>query len=310
MASYLKSILRVPVRRFASTDNATTSNVSRNLLQRSPSAISKRIVATQFLLSRWGIESVHRVNADPRVVESHNIVKASIEVSGISSYFTDAEKPFIDAKLGAWNDDDIHQVGKRWESLGMLLWTSLIIPELPTPYTQFTHESLFKASSLIPALPSTVTDFVEYFTNGAGAGSDHFRADQDLKEAIDVAEAWYWRSQMEQISDLKRAIEADETNQMQITIPAALRKLVADSDVAIRQASISAYNKLLIKDLIDHDFGVDGQPYASLEPDRKHQLADIAEARLTTLTWLADNTREWDYKEVKYFNPLNSIFNV
>ncbi len=83
------------------------------------------------------------------------------------------------------------------------------------------------------------------------------------------------------------------------SLPVALRKIVTNSDVAVRQASIAAYNKLLIPEAIDHDFSVDGTAYSQIQPEKKRELADIAEERLKCLVWLADFTRDWDSEEVR-----------
>ncbi|TPX37760.1 hypothetical protein SeMB42_g06897 [Synchytrium endobioticum] len=284
-----------------------------HLLLRRPVHVAERIIALQFLLTRWGIESAFKRQPDDRIRRSYSVVQATMEETGVPAFLTSRETPLLVEKdLGSWNADELYNVGKQWESLGIILYTSRLIPSLPSPYptTPFNHQTLFQSSSIVPAVPSTVLDFMAYFTTGAASQRSHFRHDEELKNAVDVTEAWVWRSQIENVLELKRKCDGDASGTYIRTLPASLRRIMSESHVALRHAAAAAHCKRLVPKVVDHDFGVDGTAYACLDAAAKMLLADIAAARLAALVWLMDVRRDWDCDKVKYFNPLNSIFNA
>ncbi|KAI8816240.1 uncharacterized protein EV422DRAFT_623603 [Fimicolochytrium jonesii] len=314
------------------------------LLQRSPGEIARRVACTQMMLTRWGIEAAHASNGKDegticfticfgstddrlilfttagRIETSYQALARAIDESKLDRSFTPQESKLMEKTLGTWSpQEDIVGTLGRWESFGILLWMLRIVDGVPRYHMPFPREVLYEATAIVPAFPTTVATFLEYFTNGEGAKESHRVTEDELRTAINKAEAWYWRARAQVVLDLRESLKGDSEEQKAARkkIPSALHTVMSNLDSALTQASIRATTDHLIDETISvtqpgspemTDFGVDGTPYRALDDHALREANDIAEYRLAALGWLTG--REWDFQrgEVPFIHPLGSLW--
>ncbi|TPX65023.1 hypothetical protein SpCBS45565_g05458 [Spizellomyces sp. 'palustris'] len=285
------------------------------LLKRSPSEIARRAGALQLVLTRWGIEAAYlAANAQDetgRIRQSFDALTKAVDESKIARSFTETEQKLMDKQFGSWEPvQDISSYWARWESFGILLWTLRIVDGIPRYHVTFPHELLFQATAIVPAFPATVRDFIEYFSAGEGQKPGHIVSENDLREAINRAEAWYWRARAQIVLDLKESLNGDteEIKEARRKIPHGLRQILQNIDEAVGAASARATADGLIDESVADDFGVDGTAYRSLRGDQLRDVVDIAEFRLGALSWLTGNDWEFERGELKFIHPLGSLW--
>ena len=107
--------------------------------------------------------------------------------------------------------------------------------------------------------------------------SHHFLDPKSLKHEIDAAEAWNWRARTQVIMDLRDQIvqeakgkdkaspSAESTTEHESVvdrimgekrIPQSLRGMVKSLDQVLKTATARAFEKSLIEEAIDDDFGI------------------------------------------------------
>ncbi|KAJ3178135.1 hypothetical protein HDU85_005660 [Gaertneriomyces sp. JEL0708] len=290
-----------------------------SLFKRSPAETARRIACLQLVLTRWGIEAAQKglgnleaqqsQEQTERIAQGFNALTEAVSQSKIDRSFTASESQIMSKPLGSWSSE-LTTLFPRWESLGILLWSLRIVDGIPRYHTMFPRELLFQATAIVPAFPHTVTDFIEYFTNGEGAKEHHRVSDEELREAVNRAEAWYWRAKAQVVLDLKENLKGDseEVKTAKSKIPSGLRTVMANLDTALQQASERAVADGLIDEAAEKDFGVDGVAYRNLDDHAIRDLSDISEYRLSALSWLAG--RDWDFErgELQFLNQLGSLW--
>ncbi|KAJ3274768.1 hypothetical protein HK104_004021 [Borealophlyctis nickersoniae] len=289
------------------------------LLKQTPADIATRTACTQLLLTRWGIEAAKsnlkeegKADGELRIRQGYDALNESVKQTGIERHFTDRERSLLSKDLGTWSvQEDMAGLMGKWESFGTLLWALRIIDGIPRYHVHFPRELLFKATAIIPAFPHTVTDFLEYFTNGEGSKEHHRVSEQEFSNAVRKAEAWYWRSQAQIVLDLKQSLEGEgpEKDEARRKIPSSLHTVISNLPRAVSLASSRALSEHLIEESAQEDFAVDGVPYGELDDHLIATTAEIAEARMAAFAWLA-KVDEWEVKrgEAKFVNPLGSLW--
>ncbi|KAJ3152081.1 hypothetical protein HDU86_005926 [Geranomyces michiganensis] len=269
------------------------------------------------VLTRWGIEAAlasrtgSNTPVDPRIAQSHDALARAIDESKLERSFTKSELDLLAKPLGGWRPvEDLASQMLRWESFGTLLWAMRIINGLPKFHVRFPQETLFQATAIVPAFPATVSSFVEYFDSGEGSKPEHIITPEEMRNAVNTAEAWYWRARAQVVLDLKESLEGDseDIKEARKKIPSALKNVMANLDQALAQASIRASADGYIDEVAGDDFGVDGVPYKKLDDHAIRDLNDISEHRLAALGWMAG--RDWDFikGEVPFIHPLGSLW--
>jgi hypothetical protein len=149
-----------------------------------------------------------------RMRDAYNALSASLPT--LHDHFTPQEKSrLIDKPLGSWSVvTDLYPVKSRWESLGVLLWTLRIIPEIPAYSTDFDKSLLFQSTAIVPAFPQSILEFIDYFKT-LKPGQSSWVAESEFKRAVDVAEAWLWRAKAQRVLDLKVSLQGDDSPHVQ-----------------------------------------------------------------------------------------------
>jgi len=169
----------------------------------------------------------------------------------------------------------------------------------------------------VPAVPSSVELFLDYFTHGQGfATPDHFISDDELLKEIQIGEAWLWRARAQRVLNLKQdlALLPEEERKTQLKkIPNALRNVMEQIEDAIALGSERAKEEGLITQVADGDFGIlnDGKTrYADAGDHQLREMGRVAEARIACLGWLSGKNDPFDYVEgqVQFINPMGSIW--
>ncbi|KAJ3164477.1 hypothetical protein HDU88_005354 [Geranomyces variabilis] len=297
---------------------ATFSNTKEHpLLQRSPGELARRAACTQMLLTRWGIEAAlasrtgSNTPIDPRIAQSHDALSRAIDESKLTRSFTKSELDLLGKPLGHWRPvEDLASQMLRWESFGTLLWAMRIVNGLPKFHAHFPQEMLFQATAIVPAFPATVTSFVEYFDSGEGSKPEHIITAEEMRNAVNTAEAWYWRARAQVVLDLKESLEGDseDIKEARKKVPAALKSVMANLESALGQAAARALADGYIDEIVGDDFGVNGVAYKKVDDHGIRDLNDVAEHRLAALGWMAG--RDWDFikGEVPFIHPLGSLW--
>lgn len=303
-----------------------------SLHQRTPKELAERVVATQLLLSRWGMESIYKTILSnpsspqqslmkPRIEDGYQTLTKTLEKTHSTIPFTRREKLLLfEKELGAWcSTTDMAEIEARWESFGMLLWMLRLETSIPRYDVEFSRTDLFAKTGVIPSMPETCLQFIKSWENRDK--NTLLRSLDEQTQAINIAEAYYWRSRAQIILNLKRAVEASENStdkeQPPLAIPKALKPILRGIDSAIAQASERALADGLITDVVDGDFGVlensDSNStliaYKTAPMDRFDTLEKIAEFRMGALGWISElNDWEWERGELKFVNPVSSIW--
>ncbi|KAI9207726.1 uncharacterized protein BJ171DRAFT_420818 [Polychytrium aggregatum] len=309
-------------------------SLSSSPIVRTPKEIALRVACTQLLLTRWGIEAVVQSNSEkdaqePRIHESFAALKRSIQEAGMEPWMTAREKSLMEKDLGKWSlEADLAPLVPRWESFGTLLWSLKIADRIPAYYQPFPREHLFQSTAIIPAFPQTIDQFVQYFESGEGSRPSHQVDPEAFAREVNMAEAWFWRSRVQVVLDLKRQldtslIEQDTTldaatkqerlqavEQARRKIPSSLRTIMDNIETALEQATARALEDGYISEAIKDDFAVQGRKYTDLSDHDFRDLAEFAEFRLATLAWLHGSQKDWEFERgsVKFISEVGSLW--
>jgi hypothetical protein len=63
-------------------------------------------------------------------------------------------------QLGQWTEKDLNRQERRWETLGTLLWTLSLSPEMPPYDAHFNREAIFRQGGLAPSRPESYQSFL------------------------------------------------------------------------------------------------------------------------------------------------------
>jgi hypothetical protein len=96
------------------------------------------------------------------------------------------------------------------------------------------------------------------------------RSEDEVARQREIWELWYWRATL-----ANDHLDAE------------------DMESAIRDTAAEVARVGLI-DVIEHDFEVDGLPFAGLDDDRQVSVAILAEANLLALNWVCGFGNTWD----------------
>ncbi|KAL2919690.1 hypothetical protein HK105_200604 [Polyrhizophydium stewartii] len=283
-------------------------------LKRTPREIALRACSTQLLLTRWALEASALSAKEPAAAGFGALTEALAKTS-ITEHMTARERSLHKLDFGKWDvAEDIVGVQSRWESFGMLAWALRIVRDVPEYPNTFPHEQLYQATAVIPAFPNTIDMFVEYFTSGEGSKDGHLVTSAEFEDAVNRAEAWYWRSRAQMVLELKQGLQGDspEIREARRKVPSGLRGVMDNIEKAISQASQRALADGLISESVDDDFAVaKGVAYRSLDDHGLRDMERMTESRLAALGWLA-GTEQWEFErgEVKFINPLGSLWSA
>ncbi|KAL3899336.1 MAG: hypothetical protein SGCHY_002114, partial [Lobulomycetales sp.] len=164
--------------------------------------IAGRVVATQLLLTRWGVEAAlfslpmakdkSKAELDEekqRIIAGNETLNLAIDRAKGKNLFTDRELGLLEKTVGSWDpQQDIGRLQKRWESLAVLLWSLRIVKNLTPCTVNADEKTLFECTSIVPAFPDTIDSFIEYFSTGHGSEDTHIISDKQLAEQINIAE--------------------------------------------------------------------------------------------------------------------------
>lgn len=111
-------------------------------VRRSVKEVAHRAIATQLLLTRWGIEAAlytlptklrDSENADEeskeeeyeRIISGNTSLQLAIDkvLTVDKDIFTKHEAALFEKKVGTWEGEEIGMIQPRWESLAVLLWS-------------------------------------------------------------------------------------------------------------------------------------------------------------------------------------------
>lgn len=303
--------------------------VSQNLfVTKTPLEVATRLVSTQFLVTRWAIEMQElkeredASTANTRATtykpsDAFESLRKCLE--GWDQKWTDRERAVMNAPLGKWQvENDLYLLDMRWECLGMLLWTAKILKSVPSTDSLFDRQQIYSASAIIPAIPSTVTTFLDYFGKGAGMNPEHsISQPADFLHKVNTAEAWLWRARAQKVKDLKTHFTTplsdeteDELRKDQFKqIPRALKNVMDHIEDAIELGATRAKEEGYILETTGNDFAAFGKKYGDCDDHQIRDLHRTAEARVNCLGWLAGKN-VWDYEEggVNFINPTGSLW--
>ncbi|KAJ1920128.1 hypothetical protein H4219_001501 [Mycoemilia scoparia] len=316
--------------------------------------LALRASCLQLVLARWGLETAAALgvqgekvaNDDDRKARAVDAITKAAFAGGLDDYLTEQEKYVLEKAYKTWEYDDF-ELGSHWESLGILQWLLGRQHKVPPYYSSFDRASIFQATGVMPADPSTIDTFVNSYLSPQ---SHHLLDDASLKREIDIAEAWNWRARAQVIMDLRDQIieEAKEKSgsakssdiadeetivdrmMREKRIPQSLRGMVKNISQVMKSATSRAIEKEIIKEAIDDDFGIvvelkpeempEGAspsdrevliPYSKLEGKNHESLRKISEARLFAFAWSTSKIEEWDIGkmvEILSINPVSSIW--
>ena len=285
------------LRQFATV---STLNLTKSAVQ-----ISQKTLSTQLLLTRLVLEQSQNPS-ESRLVQASSQLKKTVD--RYKSFFSLPEIDLLAKPVGSWSRDEKFKLDSYWEQFGILLYALRIFKEIPAYDTKFPSEQMYKSTAIIPAMPETITTFLEYFQNGEGASPDHMVSAEELKRAVNTAEAWFWRSRAQVILDLKLNLKDQDAKDK---LPMGLKQVMKNIEEAVRLGTERALADGLVQNQVNGDFGVFNgvQAYKDLGDHEIRDLNRIAEARLNTLGWLM-GTHEWDYEpgELKFINPMGSLW--
>ncbi|KAJ1959477.1 hypothetical protein IWQ62_004596 [Dispira parvispora] len=291
-------ISRVP-RRFSSQNQNSTDGPA---LVRSPHEIASRAACLQILLARWGMEMAVKMghgDADTKSKALDNIRQITQD-DLVNQNLSAKEMRLLQQEDGSWNREDLDVHG-HWESLGILLWTLSRQPTIPPYYEMFSRPKLFNATGVLPAVPQTIHDFIAQANQQKSPRSPH-----EWHRAIDMAEAWYWRSSAQRLLDAREELGLDHGDannphlqasptmggeKVHQKIPPSVIKFLKGIPQAIAQASLLAKEQGLITERVEDDFGVESAAlYGNLGQPKNIPLNDDSSAMEQPITWLPYRT--------------------
>ncbi|KAJ1983192.1 hypothetical protein H4R33_004846 [Dimargaris cristalligena] len=272
-------------------DNAVPAPV------RSPAEIATRSACLQLVLARWGMEMALKMGHGNANLSGH-------------------EKLLMLKEDGEWNLEDLHCHG-HWESLGILLWTLARVKDIPPYYEMFSRPQLFNATGIQPAKPITIHNFIS-------SAEQHYqpRPTAQFHEAVNKAEAWYWRAHAQRLLQTREQLGLDGENPSgsdpsapsstsapepasastrlessptmaanpteRTRLPRSFLKFLKGLPHAIDQASDLALEHHFIAAKTDGDFGVEsGALYGNLgHPQHNIPLNDDGSAMEIPPTWM------------------------
>ncbi|KAJ1672835.1 hypothetical protein EV182_006398 [Spiromyces aspiralis] len=283
---------------------------------------------------------------DDRKVRAVEAIANAAFDGGLEDYLTAKERALLEKPYQTWGQDDFDQ-GMHWESFGVLQWLLGRQHKIPHYFANFDRASLFQATGVMPANPSTIDAFVNSYMS---AQAHHLLDTSRLRHEVAVAEAWNWRARVQVVMDLRDQIleeaaakagrkleqgppeEEDEARVVdrimaEKRVPRSLRRMVRDLDQVVRTATGRAIERSLIENSADDDFGITvelkpeevragGQretvlPYSKLDSKVHDSLRRISEARLFAFAWAVSKLEDWDIEhmaELGSIGPIGSIW--
>jgi hypothetical protein len=235
-----------------------------NFCIKTPIQVAERVVATHLLLTRSVVEQSDNQMA-------FNTLLNTVNKPAIKTIQTNYESNLFKKDFKTWNNEELFEVSNRWESLGVLLWSLQVFKELPKEPDYFPKDKMYQAPGIIPAMPDTITTFLDYFSSKElGFNNEHFITTKELQDEINICEAWFWRTKAQIILDFRNGVEQGLIPKE--NVKGELRKTMENIQDAIKYGSEKALEKGFIKELVKDDFGVGGVPFAELDD---HLMRDL-----------------------------------
>ncbi|KAI9294599.1 hypothetical protein K502DRAFT_365716 [Neoconidiobolus thromboides FSU 785] len=269
---------------------------------RSLTDIKYRTVCLQLFLARWGIEAAIKNGASGDRIESADRgIQNAISACELKEKFSNKEFQYLIKPLGTWSDMELNENSWSWEDFGMLQWTLGIIDKLPEINSNFSKGNLFQNTMIQPNQPESILNFLNQIKFNP-------QEDDTITDSLAKMELWHWRSQSQMLLNLKKLKseifneEVTEDDSLEITdfsqLPVGLRKMINDLPKAIEQTTNLAFEKGLLVEKIDNDFGIIDKEgiltsFGKLNEEATDEILKISETRLHTLTYLMGNL-EWD----------------
>lgn len=182
----------------------------------------------------------------------------------LAARLSDNERYLLQKPLGSWSEKALISVGWRFEALGVMLWALQRLESIPAYDEQFDPEIILEPLDIC----NPTIDFI-WLAN--------LRPDDELRQALDQAELWNWRSR---VTELER---------MGVRPPQG----VSFREI-IRVTAEGAYLNQHIPQPIQGDFPVYGKAYIDLSYDEYTLTSAIAYERYFSLNWVCELTSEWE----------------
>ncbi|RKP11544.1 hypothetical protein BJ684DRAFT_21879 [Piptocephalis cylindrospora] len=271
--------------------------------------VAARALALQFSLARWGLEAAHqdRGMMDDRLAKSLHALQQSTGETDLSDFMTPMERAGITTGIGAWPKERLSQYADAWESFGTLLWllggqlppSDVVAPgglRLPGVTRGFDRSTVFRATGVLPADPSTVPEFLSQLSQGR----EDMRGEKETEMALQEAEMWLWRvraARMETVGEQEGA-----------NLPSSMRQFLRKLPGAIAAMSERAHQAGWAGPPVGEDFplecadgsakaeGNDGlviQPFREAGRANQEALGGMVIARRRALLWSAGRINEW-----------------
>jgi hypothetical protein len=231
---------------------------------RTPRDVALRLLIEIGVVNRAGLEAAKTKEQRATANEDRFDLHTWLIDAGADAQMTPFEQALFKEPVGGIDGGDIRELAFAMESAAILAWSLGqfdVDPGLP---------SIRDGGALLTAIPGPGDD-VGTFLNTA-----HLRELEEIAEAREIAEIWWWRFDAEVDRDMLSLAERKELDDTIL--------------ITTEEAMTAGY----LREEIDGDFAINGVKVRDLDEETLDDYWWITQRRAKALNWLCGYGASWD----------------
>jgi hypothetical protein len=231
---------------------------------RAPRDVALRLLIEIGIVNRAGLEAAKTKEQRATANEDRFDLLAWLIDAGADALMTPFEQALFKESVGKIDKCDVRELAFAMESAAILAWSLgqfEVDPGLP---------SIRDGGALLAALPGPGDDV------GTFLSTAHLRELEEIAEAREIAEIWWWRF--------------DSEVDREMLSPAERKEL----DDTILVTSDEAMTAGYLREEVNGDFAIDGVKVRDLDEESLDDYWWITQRRAKALNWLCGYGATWD----------------
>ncbi len=231
---------------------------------RAPRDVALRLLIEVGVINRAGLESSKTKDERVTANEDRFDLLAWLMSSGAEAQMTPFEQALFNEPIGGIDESDVRELAFSLESAALLAWSLNLFttdPGLP---------SNGDGGALLAALPGPGDDVGPFLQTA------QLRSLEEIAEAREIAEIWWWRIDAEVDRDM---LSQSERKDLDDTIL-----------ITTEEAMTAGY----LREVVDGDFAINGVKVRDLDEEALDDYWWSTQRRAKALNWLCGYGTTWD----------------
>jgi len=231
---------------------------------RAPRDVTLRLLIEVGIVNRAGLESAKTPEERTTANGDRFDLLAWLMNAGADAQMTPFELELFNEPIGGIDEGDVRELAFSMESAAMLAWSlNLFATDLGLP-------SIGNGGALLAALPGPGDDLSPFLHTA------HLRDLEEIAEAREMAELWWWRFDAEVDRELLSKSEQEELDDTIL--------------VTTSEAMTAGY----LREEVDGDFAINGVKVRDLDEESLDDFWWGTQRRAKALNWLCGYGTTWD----------------